>query len=206
MTVSIDPFDRSTVRRSRSRSRDRSRSSIALLYAFFRAVAPRFDLGAIAPLATRARAHTAARGALTTVRSRRRVRALQRLQRPVTPRATTTTTRIATPIGDDANRDDDGPNRDDDGATTTTTTTRGTTAPTTTRAATRTRTTTVDARTRDDGRRGVARRRARERIDWCGRQRTNVGLKRFFEARGTDEDARDARRGTQTRANERERW
>ena len=35
---------------------------------------------------------------------------------------------------------------------------------TTTTRATRTRTTTVDARTRDDGRRGVARRRARERI------------------------------------------
>ena len=61
---------------------------------------------------------------------------------------------------------------------------------------------------RADARRRASRRRAasRAREDRCGRQRTNVGLKRFFEARGTDEDARDARRGTQTRANERERW
>jgi hypothetical protein len=54
---SIDPFDRSTVRRSRvDRAIDR-RSVDRAEYAFFRAVEPRFDLGAIAPT-RRARGRT----------------------------------------------------------------------------------------------------------------------------------------------------
>ena len=57
---SIDPFDRSTVRRSRSRSRDRSRRPSRRVRVFSRCravVRPRRDRAA----ATRARAHTAAR-------------------------------------------------------------------------------------------------------------------------------------------------
>ena len=153
----------------------------------------------------RAGAHRGARGVnygafATTLETRFGVagdagrRARRRRRRE--SRRRSATTRIATTTG---------ANRDDDGATTTTTTTRGTTA--------RDDDDEGDEDEDDDGGRADARRRAsrrraasRAREDRCGRQRTNVGLKRFFEARGTDEDARDARRVTQTRANERERW
>ena len=162
---SIAPVDRSTVRRSRvDRAIDRSPRRSRRVRVFSRcraAVRPRRDRAD----ATRARAHTAARGALTTVRSRRRSRRAS---------ASRATPRDARDDDDDANRDADRRRRESRRrrARIATTTGRrrrrrrraGRRRATTTTRATRTRTTTVDARTRDDGRRGVARRRARERI------------------------------------------